>query len=75
MKQDEIVKLASIAESNPRYSIEIRHARRESRYRVLGFIEVDINDQWLVHVEYQCKGTRKKFARTIDQFHNFTGIT
>lgn len=71
MKPHSIIQLAKAAENRPNNSIEIRHAKRESRYRVLGFIAVDINDVWVVHIQYQCKLTLKMYARTANNFHNF----
>lgn len=69
MNNKQIEHLASRTKHKPAY---ITHSKRNSVYRVLGFIENDIDGKWVTYIAYIDIMSNKVYSRTANNFSNFT---
>ena len=68
----EMYKLVHLAEEGK--DVFIRHAKRKSTYRVIGYIGVDIDGLWHQYIQYVDQNSMKVYARHAQNFKNFSKI-
>lgn len=61
--------------NNPQIMIELYHTEIGGRFRVMGYIDVKIDGEWVTHIQLKNQESETSHALLPTEFGNFREIT